>query len=134
MVGCEDLGRSRWTRLDAITLVVLNQQGLIKRASVGCTRCNQSVPILKKSRIMSVFVKIENESEFVSLVLDAVELPDFKLKCEITCEPRVETSSGEVYAAELIRILCSDGWRLACKAAPLWRGNGPHLGLGYPRC
>ncbi len=62
---------------------------------------------------MSVFVKVESESEFVSLLLDAVELPDLKLKCEVTCEPRVETPSGEVYATELIRILCSDGMRTA---------------------
>lgn len=71
---------------------------------------------------MSVFAKIECGSEFVSLMLDAVELPDLKLRCEITCEPRVETSSGEVYAAELIRILCSDGMRTARRKLSIANG------------
>ncbi len=71
---------------------------------------------------MGVFVKIESGPEFVSLVLDAVELPDLKLKCEITSEPRVETSSGEVYAAELIRILCSDGMRTARRKLSIANG------------
>ncbi|MCA8982950.1 MAG: hypothetical protein KDA76_04250 [Planctomycetaceae bacterium] len=62
---------------------------------------------------MSEFLTIKNGRDFVSIMVDAVELPDLKLDCEITCEPEVVTSSGEAYAPGLIKVLCIDGMRVA---------------------
>ncbi|WP_010586585.1 hypothetical protein [Schlesneria paludicola] len=62
---------------------------------------------------MRVFVKIENGSEFVGIELDAIELLELKFECEFTCEPRLKSSNGEMYAIGLIRVLCLDGMRIA---------------------
>ena len=67
-------------------------------------------------------MKIESGNEFISLILEAVELPNLKLECEITCEPGVETSSGEVYATGLIRVLCHDGMRIARRKLSIENG------------
>jgi len=71
---------------------------------------------------VSTFLKIQNGGDLVSILIDAVELPDLKLDCEIACEPEVATSGGEAYAAGLIKVLCIDGMRVARRKLSIANG------------
>ena len=71
---------------------------------------------------MNVSVSITHASDFLTIVLDAIELPDLKLECEFACEPKVATSIGEAYATGLLRFLCLDGMRVSRRPLSLVNG------------
>jgi hypothetical protein len=62
---------------------------------------------------MAVLIQITKSNEYVSLALDAVELVELKLECQIDCEPALSDAEGATYSHGLVRVLCIDGLRIA---------------------
>lgn len=62
---------------------------------------------------MTSVAVVQRAGNVVTIRLDATELPENKLVCDIDCEPDLRTSSGETYTKELVRVLCGSGLAFA---------------------
>lgn len=71
---------------------------------------------------MKATARVELGSQHVTITLEASELDEFRLLCEIRQAPQVRYSDGEPVAPEYVRILCSSGFRAARHLLALPKG------------
>lgn len=71
---------------------------------------------------MLASIILSNSTNFVTIQIEAIELPEKKLECEFLCESAVFSPSGKIYKIDLLRILCLDGMRIARRKLSLPNG------------
>ena len=71
----------------------------------------------------TISISLTRQEQFIRLSLDAKEIPERRISCEIACVPEVIALDGFRYRTEGARVLCLDGVALGRRMLRIAEGS-----------